>query len=561
MSSESLTDFHDTFPASFGQQRLLFLHELDPTGCAHSGGRYFKITGTLDPQRLQAAVDAVVARHEALRTVFSRQGQSLVQQIYANVEIPVHWLSGFGSEEEAVRRATQIAQQPFDVATGPLMTVTVLVLAPAEYVLVLAVHLLAADGWSLEVLLRELGQLYNAAKPGSPVIPASAGLPDLAVQYADWSDWQRSRLTEDRRADLTAWWWSELEGAPLVLDLAAGQEDTAEDGARPDRANQVDAATGRSRRVLDPRICESAIALAKDHQHTVSTAMTAVCAAALAARSGQDRLLLGLAVANRDQPQIQGVLGFFVNSVPLHIDLSADPSFAGLLRRVADTVAGAYAHKDLPFEALVAALNPVRHPSRAPVLQVNFAHHYPGSLGTPAFDGCQVRDLALGVLTGKFELTIRTEQLADGALAVSAEYDGTTLSASDAEQILDLCQGILEQAIERPEAPLSSLLPRSALLGCRSGQHGFARTSAPDDRPQPGTDAVARIFAEILGTDRVGEYEDFFSLGGDSAQLFEAAARIRRELRVELALRDLYSAPNPAAVAAMIAAPAAPTGP
>ncbi|MFE5586864.1 condensation domain-containing protein [Kitasatospora sp. NPDC056531] len=450
----------DLFTLSFAQRRLWFLHALDPTGHAHSTERWFRVTGALDVGALQRAVDALAARHEALRTVFPDTADGPVQCVRPAGRIAVRTLRGARDEAAARRRAAEFLRRPFDIAEGPLLRIAVLPLGPDDRMLVLSAHLLAADGWSHNVLLEELGLLYRAALAASPGQDRLAPLP---VQYADWGAWQYEQLTSARRAGLLDWWRAELAGAPLVLDLRAEAE-------APDPAVRPSPDGGRIRQVLGPELGAAVRGLAGTQRQTVFTVLLSAFAVALAHRADQPRLVLGLAVANRDQPQVQRVLGFFVNTVALHLDLTGDPGFDRLLTRVAATVAAAHGHRDLPFDELVAALAPPGVPGRSPVVQVNFAHHPAGSLGALELPGCTVRELPVDHGPGKFELTVRVVESADDGLVVWGEYGAGALHEQDVQEVLTAYQEVLRSTTVTPDAPLSALLPRAE----RAGEAGLS---------------------------------------------------------------------------------------
>ncbi|PTL78772.1 condensation domain-containing protein [Vitiosangium sp. GDMCC 1.1324] len=493
------------FPMSFAQQRLCFLHWLDPTGFAHSSTRCLRVTGPLDTTAVHAAVDMLVARHEPLRTVFPLgTHQHVLTDGRGHVRV-----IDVASEAEALRHAEAVLSQPFDIEHGPLLRLTLLRLAPETHFLVFSAHLLAADGCSLQVFFEELSTAYRAAVLGAP-----ARLPELPVQYVDWAAWQREQLTDPRRAELSRWWCQRLSGLPLSLDLVP-----------PRRA------LGRGRRmhrVLPAEVAAAVHAFASAEHQTVFTVLAAACGVVLGHRASRQQVLLGLAVANRDQPEIERVLGFFVNTVVLRVDLSGDPNFRELLVRVAEATAAAYAHKDLPFEQLVAELAPPRDPTRSPIVQVNFAYHPARTAGVLELHGCSVTEHLLDFAIAKFELTLRVEETPDGASVVWAEFDESMFDIGFIDGLLSAYEEVLRTAA--PGVPVSRLLP----------------TRSATEK------ALARIFADVLGIEAVGPYDDFFRLGGHSLQLVDIAVRIRAELGRHIGLRDLYATPTAAGAAALL---------
>jgi non-ribosomal peptide synthetase component F len=218
------------------------------------------------------------------------------------------------------------------------------------------------------------------------------------------------------------------------------------------------------------------------------------CGVVLGARSGQDRLLLGLAVANRERPEVENLLGFFVNTVALTIDLTGDPTFAELVRRVARRTMAAHEHQHLPFDHLVAELNPPRDPRRSPLVQVNIAYHPAGSVGVLALHGCAVVEELVDAGTAKFELTIRIEETTDDATVLWAEFDSDVLDAVLVDRLLMLYSHLLQRAAISPDEPISRLLPP----------------------PTATEEALALDIADVLGLARVNAHDNFFALGGHS---------------------------------------------
>ncbi|MCP3063638.1 condensation domain-containing protein [Myxococcus sp. K38C18041901] len=493
------------FPMSFAQQRLCFLHRMDPTGAAHATVRCHRVTGPLDSRALREALDVLVARHEPLRTVFPLGTQQQVSEAgHAHVRV-----LEVATEAEALRLAYEEAARPFDLEQGPLLRLTVMQLTPRTHFLVLAVHLLAADGTSLQVFTEELALAYRAALAGQ-----SAVLPELPVQYVDWAAWQREQLTAERRESLSRWWREQLSGVPLFLDLVP---------PRP--------VLGRGRRmhrVLPAGVAEGVRALASAERQTVFTVLAAACGRVLGHRAGREQVLLGLAVANRDLPEVERVLGFFVDTVVLQVDLRGDVDLRALLTRVASATAAAYAHKDLPFEQLVADLRPPRDPTRSPVVQVNFAYHPVGTAGALALHDCEVTELLLDLPSAKFELTVRVEERSDGAFTVWAEYDESLFDSVFIEGLLAAHEEVLRAAT--PDA----------------------RASLPRSPPEGRERHLSRIFADVLRVASVAPDDDFFLRGGHSLQLVEVAVRIRNEMGQDLSLRELYQHPTVAGIAARL---------
>lgn len=411
-----------SFPLSAAQRAVWRRHTQDTSGHQASTLRTFAVTGALDVAALRTAVEALVRRHEPLRTVYL---DGPVQQIRPDAPMAVRIVAG------------PPRPSAFDLARGPLLRVDIRPMGPDRHEVTFFVHLLAADGWSLSVFFTDLAACYRAALRGEP-----AALPELAVQYVDWAAWQTRRLTWERTGELVRWWRGALDGYGQLLEAGAGAT-TGEPGRGRRRAVALD--TGLVRAIGD---------LAAAHGHTAFTVLSAACAIALTRRTGQDRVLLGLAVANRDRPEVAGVLGFFATLTVLPVDLTEDPAFGALLGRVAEATAATYHHRDLTLDEMAAALGGPDDPDR--MVQAVFAHHPPGSTGTLRLDGCEVAELPFPD-TAKFTLTVRVEDTCDGAATVWAEYDTARYREPRIDSLLEAYQAVLRAVVARPATRVSAL--------------------------------------------------------------------------------------------------------
>ena len=354
----------DQAPLSFAQARLWFLDRLEPGSPRYNSPFVVRAAGALDAAVLQRALAEVVRRHQALRTVLRAGAEGEPVQVIlpaAGFALPVDDLSALAEDEreaEARRRVALEARRPFDLAAGPLFRARLLRMGPADHLLVLAMHHVVTDGWSLGVLFGELRALYQAFSRGLP-----SPLPELAVQYADFAAWQRETLTDRALEPHLAWWRQRLAGAPAVLELA---------GDRPRPAAQSH--RGARRRVAFPRaLADRLRQVAQGENATLFMLLLAAFDVLLWRWSGQTELVVGSPVAGRTRSELEPMIGFFVNTLPLPADLSGDPPFTALLARIRETTLGAYDHQELPFERLVEALHPGRSLSHAPVFQAVFA--------------------------------------------------------------------------------------------------------------------------------------------------------------------------------------------
>ncbi|HEX7239753.1 MAG TPA: amino acid adenylation domain-containing protein, partial [Longimicrobiaceae bacterium] len=370
---------------SFAQERLWLIQRLDPETRAYHMPFAFHLSGGLDRAALRASLDALAERHESLRTVFPAVDGRPVQRVLpaSPVDLAEEELSGLPEVERlaaAEARARAEARRPFDLERGPLFRAALLGLAEDEHVFLLGLHHAVADGWSLGVLFRELGALYGAFARGEAPPPAAPGL-----RYADYAAWQREWLAGEVLERQLAWWRERLAGAPPVLEIPA-------DRPRPA------ARSGEGAAHLFPLpvgVGAALHALARREGATLYMALLAAFQALLAKYAGEEDVVVGTPVAGRTHAELEGLVGFFVNTLPLRTDLSGDPGFAGVLRRVRDTALGAFAHQDVPFEKLVEELAPERVPGRNPLFQVAFAlQNVPGD--TLELPGVAVSPLPAG---------------------------------------------------------------------------------------------------------------------------------------------------------------------
>ena len=350
-------------PLSFGQQRLWFLDRLEPGSSAYNLSRALRLRGALDVAVLRRALDEIVRRHEPLRTVFSAADGEPVQVVLpaVAVELAVEDLSilpADAREADAARRASEAAAAPFDLARGPLFRAALLRLAADEHVLLLAMHHAVGDGWSIGVLFREIEALYAAFLAGAP-----SPLAPLPLRYADHALRQRAELAGEALDRPLDWWRTRLQGAPALLELPT-------DRPRPAVQSHRGAVL---RFTLPPELGGRLSAVGRAEGATLFMTVLAAFQLLLARYSGQDDVVVGTPVAGRTRPELEGLIGFFANTLALRTDLSGDPTFGQLLRRVREATLGAFAHQELPFEKLVEALQPERSLAHAPVFQVALA--------------------------------------------------------------------------------------------------------------------------------------------------------------------------------------------
>jgi amino acid adenylation domain-containing protein len=444
----------DSALPSFAQQRLWFLDQLEPGLPVFAIAICYRLHGPLDVEALTQSLNEIVRRHEALRTTFSTVDGQPVQVIASTLTLtlPVVDLRGLPKnqrETEARRLARKERRQPFDLAQGPLLRTTLLRLDEEEHVLVLTMHHIISDGWSIGILRRELSVLYEAYCAGKP-----SPLPDLPIQYADYAVWQREWLQGEVLEEQLAYWGKQLEGAPPVLELPA-------DHPRP----RLQTYEGTSLPVvLTTTLSEALRRLSRQQGVTLFMTLLAAFETLLYRYSGQDDISVGSPIANRRRAEVEGLIGLFMNNLVLRSDLSGNPTFRELLGRVREVALGAYAHQDLPFEKLVEALQPERVLNYNPLFQVMFI-----------LQNVPAEPLELTGLTASFfevdrgiarqDLILELFDLPEGlgpeaqpkGLQGSLEYNTNLFDTARIKRMVGHLQTLLEGIVADPETPISEL--------------------------------------------------------------------------------------------------------
>ena len=447
---------------SFAQQRLWFLEQLDPGSPAYNLSTALRLPGSLDIATLKRSLNEIVRRHEALRTTIQfTDGEPL--QIIAptlNLDVELIDLTGVAPamrEQEARRLAFSETQQGFDLSRGPLLRATLLRLAGTDHVLVLTMHHIISDGWSLGLLFTELTTLYQAYATGN-----SSPLPELPFQYADYSEWQRQYLQGNTLANLLDYWKQQLAGAPPLMELPADRPR----GALLNRSG----ATQSFR--LSAEISEGLRSLARRQDVTLFMVLLAAFKTLLHRYTGVSDLVIGVPIANRNRAEIENLIGFFVNTLVLRTDLSGDPTFKELLGRVRKVTLEAYAHQDLPFEKLVEEIQPERRLNHNPLFQVAFVLQNVPTLSGASFDQ-QPNQAPITVGATKFDLSLA---LAEGEREISGAFEYVTalFNGDTISRMIGHFQTLLASIVANPDARLSDLAvltesERSQLLSDANG--------------------------------------------------------------------------------------------
>jgi amino acid adenylation domain-containing protein/non-ribosomal peptide synthase protein (TIGR01720 family) len=440
-------------PLSFSQQRLWFLDRLDPGRATYNLGSAFELAGPLAPPVLAAAVDAVIGRHESLRTSFPVPAgeREPVQAVAARstIDLPVLDLCALPAparRAELSRLAHAAALAPFDLALGPLLRLTLVRLEAELWALLTTMHHIISDRWSFGVFVREVATLYGALAQGSQGSQGSPSpLPALPIQYPDFALWQRQRLAGELLEREIAWWRERLAGAPQVLDLPA-------DRTRP---AVLSSRGGSVPLFLSGELTARLKALTQRQGTTLFMALLAAFNGLLCRYTGQRDILVGTPIAGRTQLETEGLIGFLINTLVLRTDLAGDPSLRELLARVQDWTRSAYAHQDLPFEKLVEELQPERDLSRTPLFQVVFAFQNTPEMGVE-LPGLTLRPLPLERQTAKFDLTFELGERAEG-IGGTVEYNRDLFDAATVRRLVRHLENLLRSWVDHPALPLSSV--------------------------------------------------------------------------------------------------------
>ncbi len=435
------------FPASFAQQRLWFLDQVDPGIAAYNVVQGLRLDGPLDADALAASVREVVRRHESLRTTFASQEGAPLQVVSPDPRID--WAVADVQDRpearrlpEAERLANADARRPFDLTKGPLVRGLLVVVGPTTHVLVLTVHHIVCDGWSLALLFEELSALYPALAAGQ-----ASPLPEPAVQYPDYALWQREWFQGDELERQLSFWRQALAGTLSVLELPG-------DRGRPPLQSFLG---GTLRFFVGPELTRALGALARHEGLSPFMLLLAAWNVLLRRLSGQDEILVGTPIANRDRPEIERSIGFYTNTVVFRTDLSGAPSFRGLCKRIGAGALGVFAHQDVPLEKVVEAIHPARGTSWNPVFQVMFGlQRAPES--ALVLPGVHASPIDVNSGTSKFDVTLDMQELGDdrgmqGLFEYSLDLFDDTTAARIARQFHTLLASIAAD----PDRPITAL--------------------------------------------------------------------------------------------------------
>ena len=488
----------DVFPLSFAQERIWFLEQLDPGSAAFTITAALRVRGRLDAAALDRALTALAGRHEVLRTRFDHDGSAPVQLIAADAQtvlrvVDVSGLPGGQARAAAETVAARQAQSSFDLRQGPMMRAGLVRIGAEEGLLLIVLHHTVCDGWSADLLVRDLAELYRAEVRGM-----APELPELPIQYADFAVWQRETLAESGLDEQLEYWKQALAGVPRVLELPT-------DHRRPAEQDFGGAMTSRE---LGPEVAARLVEAARAEGATPFMLLLAAYQSVLARRSGQPAFLVGTPVSGRTRPETAELLGCFINMLALPTDVSGDPTMRELLARVRRTCLDGYAHQDLPFEHLVTELDPPRDLGRAPLAQVLLAVQ-DGLSGQVEVEGATLTPAPVASGVASYDLTLDAQLAAEG-FRLNLVYATALFEAATAEGILEDVVAVLTAMADRLDARVSEL-PIGAALGAAD---------------EVAADEAHRVAAEVLG---IAELFPEGTVAGGSASFGPIAAAFPKQ--------------------------------
>jgi glycosyltransferase involved in cell wall biosynthesis len=445
ISKRPRTAERNLFPLSFAQQGIWFLEQLEPGLTAYNSVSAFHLSGSLNLAVLAKSLNEIIGRHEALRTVFDVQEGRPVQIILPTLilALPVVDLTGIAKREQEAETFRLVAEQdlwPFDLTQGPLLRPILLRLDETEYVFLLTIHHIICDGWSVGILVQEVAALYDAftREQASP-------LPALPIQYVDFAAWQQEQMQGGVLTAQLAYWKQQLSGSLSSLALPT-------DRARPG-VKTFQGATQSFR--LSPPLTIALKNLGKQGNATLFMTLLAVFKVLLHYYTGQDDLIVGTDIANRNRVEVEGIIGLFANQLVLRTNLSGNPSFQELLQRVRKVALDAYTHQDFPFEKLLEVLKPKRDPSRTPLFQVKFVlQAIP--ISTMSLSGVKLEVVEIPAKKAKFDLLLNMWDTEDGLFGLW-EYSTDLFRAATITHLSENLELLTNRVVAQPDVTLDVL--------------------------------------------------------------------------------------------------------
>jgi natural product biosynthesis luciferase-like monooxygenase protein len=533
-------------PLSFAQQRIWFLHQLEP-GSHYNDHFDLRIRGPLDPKILERAINEIVRRHDTLRCSFSEREGEAVQTIASELILPLQitdlsQMPASARESEAMRLAIEDCKKPFELERAPLFRCSLVRIAPDDHLMILTFDHIIVDGWSHGVFLTELTKLYEAFLAGRPT-----PLPELPIQYGDFAAWQQRWMDGEAMAGHLQYWKQQLQEAPPLLELPTD---------RP-RLRVQSFQGARSPFTLDKKLMEDLTAVGRRENCTLFMVLMASFQTLLARRCGCDDIVVGSPIANRNRHEIEPLIGSFMNSLAFRGDLTGDPTFVELLKRTRKTALDAYAHQDLPFEKLVAEIQPTRNLGYSPVFQVMFIlQNTPAPITAAGRLKFTQEDIDAG--SSKLDLTLNLEETDDGCLGWM-EYSTDLFDRATIEQMISQFRSLLESVVTDPSSRISELaIERVIELKVSEGANGTkghgSKNPQADGRLLRNSleKDLADIWSEVLGVQEIGPNDKLFDLGGHSLLITRIISRIRKRFQVDVPIHAFFDTPTVAEIAALV---------
>jgi amino acid adenylation domain-containing protein len=516
----------EALPLSFGQTRMLIEDMLEPGSTRHCVVATWQIIGPIDEDAVRQSLTEIVRRHEVLRTGYhvAKGEPTLTISDEAALPLTVADMRGLAEDSwipEVVRQVDLLTGQPFTLSRPPLLRAQLTRLADDVASVVVVLHHIVADGQSKRVLMAEFGSLYQAAIGGPP-----ASLPDLALQYADFAAWERSAMSGTALKERLDYWCEQLAGVP-ELELPV-------DHPRPDVPTH---GSLNSWRKLTPELTAKLHEVGVANETTPFMTMLAALAVLISRLTGQPDFIIGTPATTRRHTQVEGLIGFFVNTLPLRMDLSGDPSFRELLGRARMVTLAAFEHQDVPFEKVVEVLRPVRHATRSPLVQVILNSVPARPAETQLAAGVTLRPIDVDAVASLFEFSLLVMDAPDRAQFV-LELDSDLFDAGTAERLMDDLEAVVAHLTAAPEQPVSALmLPERGEPQAADGEAtAGARPASRDDLHE----LLVAIWEEVFELDGIGIHDDFFVLGGHSLLALHVLASIEDALGVMVPLAALF---------------------
>lgn len=526
------------FPMTVAQRGFWYLDGLDPGNPAYNIAVRFRLEGPLNHGALVRAINEIVRRHESLRTVIREVDGEPVQVVMPSLSIPLpvadlRSVPAVDRHQRSEEMATEEARKRFDLSAGPLVRAGLLRLDEQDHVLLVTVHHIVSDGWSIGVITRELAVLYDAYCRG-----LGSPLDDLTLQYGDFAVWQERWLASGDLGGQLAYWTCRLSGLPL-LEIA------------PDRPRPATwTSNGHIESTLLPRDLTTTLEQwARGRGHTFFMLAVAVLKVLIGRETGRQDIFVGTLTAGRSRVELEPLIGPFINPLVLRTDLSGDPPFPELLARVGETVIEALANQEVPFERVVQAVQPRRDPARHPAFQINFI--YQRDFVRPEEAG----GLSLTAIPSRspgsiYDLNFFMVERANGWRA-SCEYNTDLYEPATVVRLLARFRALLEGVAADPERRISQLPAESPSDRERAvvPSTGGSRPARPDARPYvaPRDEVEARLaklWEGLVGSDRISVTADFFDIGGHSLLAAKLIAQIERSFGKRLSLVTLLQVPT-----------------